>query len=1167
MNTNQKKPLKIQIITSIIICSTLAFIVSVGLVLRLYMNTTNFYFAQNVRLTADKKAYELDACFLAVEDSVNEMQDYILRTIDEERILRDKDYEEAYMTELTELVSSIAFHTKDIVSAYFRMEAERFGGNSGIFLEGGSKNGFISIRPTDIKKFSPSDTEHVGWYYAPIWKKAPVWTAPYENKNINIHMISYVVPLYKNDTLLGVVGMDINLAKIKNVIDSLPVEGEIGILIGDDDTHIYHSKADSSQKSVEYSADTAALIDSFNDAREENGQLLRFNWNSSPYYGVSRRLENGMQLVTAIPQATFAGIRFQNLQSIILACVFTTAMITLLLYLAVHNIISPLETITNASVKLARGELYQPIDYRSNNELGILADNIRMMTSQIREYIEHISEQTKKERAAKEAAVNESRSKSKFLASIYLSLHELDLNEDTFMEIQCHDEVSKTIGLSVGNARATVRRVMEARMAGTDKERQDFLNFIDFNTLEERMKNKISISKEFQGVLSYCRARFIMVDRNPDGTLHHVLYAVENIADEKTMRDKLQEERDKMRIEAEKNFAASQAKSSFLANMSHEIRTPINAVLGMDEMILRESRDEEILGYAANIKTAGTNLLSLVNEILDFSKIEAGKMELLPDNYDISSLVVDLVNMISERAKDKGLEFKLNTDPSLPKTLYGDSVRIKQCILNLLTNAVKYTHAGSVIFTLGYQKIDAQKISLCVNVKDSGIGIKKEDMAKLTSPFERIEEGRNKTIEGTGLGMSIVTRLLAMMGSKLDVRSEYGKGSEFSFCIEQPVVDWSETGDINEAYKQSAERMSSYKEKLHAPRARLLFVDDTAMNLEVIKGLLKNTGMTIDTVLSGRQALEKVKETEYNILFIDHRMPEMDGIETLHAMQQLEDNKCTGKPVIVLTANAITGVKKMYLDEGFTDYLSKPVDPDKLEEMICTYLPPDYLEEAPEDSGAAAPDPENAAKEAAFIEKLRESKIIDVDMALKNCSSVELLASAMQTYYDAIEEKSGELQGFYDQQDWQDYRIKVHALKSTSRLIGAMELSDLAAHLEDCANNNDVDEILAKHGTLQDLYRSYLQKLAPFVQREDTDGSEKAEISEDALREELAALATYADRFDISGLDAVLKDLSAFAMPPSFAATFGKIRSAVENVDFKELKTLLTDSSILSGGN
>lgn len=607
-----------------------------------------------------------------------------------------------------------------------------------------------------------------------------------------------------------------------------------------------------------------------------------------------------------------------------------------------------------------------------------------------------------------------------------------------------------------------------------------------------------------------------------------------------------------LRSEAEKNAAANQAKSAFLANMSHEIRTPINAVLGMDEMILRESEDQTILGYAANIKHAGSNLLEIVNEILDFSKIEAGKMEIIPENYDISSLVVDLVNMISERANNKNLEFNLAADPNLPKTLFGDSVRIKQCVLNLLTNAVKYTREGSVTFSVGFEKISgvSDKIRLSVSVKDTGIGIKNEDMEKLCSPFERIEEEKNKTIEGTGLGMSIVTRLLSMMGTKLEVKSVYGEGSEFSFNVEQSVVDWTSVGDINEAYKKNAIQMAGYKEKLHAPKAHLLFVDDTEMNLEVIKGLLKKTGIKIDTALSGKKTLELVKENVYDILFIDHRMPEMDGIETLHAMQALEENKCKGKPCIALTANAISGVKQMYLSEGFTDYLSKPVDPEKLENVIRKYLPQDYIEED------SSENEENNSGEGdtAFIEKLKLVEEIEVTTALKNCASAELLESSLKKYVSDIDSRAEELQNLYESGDWKLYCTKIHGLKSTSRLIGALSLSAKAEYLEHCSDKEEVDEIHKKHKPFLEEFQALKEKLLPLLQE---DSGERTEISETEFLEKLNKIGDLVKDFDIDGLDSIIKELSQNAIPEKYTEKFEKIRTCVENVDFAGLKTLI----------
>lgn len=539
--------------------------------------------------------------------------------------------------------------------------------------------------------------------------------------------------------------------------------------------------------------------------------------------------------------------------------------------------------------------------------------------------------------------------------------------------------------------------------------------------------------------------------------------------------------------------AKNEAKTSFLANMSHEIRTPINAVLGMDEMILRETEDSDIHRYAMNIKQAGNSLLNIVNDVLDFSKIESGKMDLLPETYDISTILVDLVAMASERAQKKDLLLELHINPSLPKMLVGDSVRIKQCILNLLTNAIKYTMQGKVVFRVDYtleSHADGKiGIWLLVSVEDTGIGIKKEDVIKLFQPFERIEEKRNRTIEGTGLGLNIVQRTLALMNSKLDVESEYGKGSTFSFVIWQDVTDVEPVGDIMESYRRRVQFMEKYTEKLVAPRARILLVDDTPINLEVIKGLLKYTKIQLDTVTSGRAALEKVRQHTYDILFIDHRMPEMDGIETLEAMQVLTDNKCLGKPCIALTANAVSGAREMYISAGFSDYLSKPVSPEKLEETIIRYLPPEYIEK-PDDSLAFSSmdydSPEEESKE-----DLPQIEGIDSEAGLQNCGETGLFIEMLGLVYQGIQENSDAIQSAFDKEDLDMYRIKVHSLKSTARLIGAMELSKKAADLEKAAADNDIDMIREKTADLLELYRSFSKKLAPYAPQEQ-DSSQNA---------------------------------------------------------------------------
>ena len=1017
MKKKSQNLLRNQTILTLSISMFFTFIVTSSILLFYFDNLSRDSQTKTIYLTAEKKKLELNNFFNSAENIVNEFQDYILTNLDEDRLLIDSEYEQEYMNNLSKVMSSISAFQKGAVCTYFRMEMSEYGPTRGLFLTGEYQKTYVSIRTTDLSKYSPGDIEHVGWYYLPIWKKAPVWTPPYNNLSLRQKMISYSVPLYRNEKLLGVVGIDLSLAVIEDMVNSLQLKNAKGLLIGDQQNLIHLNTRYEQTKAVERSAELSILMDKFNNP--DNQPLQKFNWEGNSYYGTLTKLDNGMSYITAVSQKELLKPVYGQILSLLIAFIIVSILFSILLSFSFKKVITPIRIINKTTNRLARGELYIDIPYQSNNEIGTLANNIRLMTSQLKEYIEYIREQTEKERELKEAALTESQI----------------------------------------------------------------------------------------------------------------------------------------------NAAASQAKSAFLANMSHEIRTPINAVLGMNEMILRESSDKEILSYAANIKTAGSSLLSIVNDILDFSKIEAGKMELLPDNYEVSSMIIDLVNMTRERAQNKGLHYELNVSPDLPKTLYGDNVRIKQCILNLITNAIKYTKEGSIKFTIDYLKIDEENILLNIHIIDTGIGIKAEDMDKLFTPFERIEEEKNRTIEGSGLGISIVRRLLAMMNSELQVESSYGKGSDFSFSIKQKVSDWTAGGDLNKAYEQSVEQMSYYKEKLHAPKAHLLFVDDTAMNLDVIKGLLKNTGIKIDTVLSGKQALEAVKNNVYDIVFIDHRMPEMDGIETLHAMKKMSDNKSTGKPCIALTANAISGVKKMYLKEGFDDYLSKPVNPAKFEEMIKHYLPEEYLEniETPENSNKNLETEEDKTIEAQ-MQKLKSIKEIDVDAGIRFCGSPDLLLTTIAQYLSSINQKALELQNYFEAEDWHNYEIKVHALKSTSRLIGATKLSNLAEHLEKSANQNRIDEIKLKHKELLNTFINYIVLLEPVLKNE-SDDSAKPEITKEDLNEKINQMIDYADTFDIDGLDFIVKELSNFHLPLDFSQKFVKIAQYVQNVDFKELRNLLLEWS------
>ncbi|MEE1008895.1 MAG: response regulator [Agathobacter sp.] len=385
---------------------------------------------------------------------------------------------------------------------------------------------------------------------------------------------------------------------------------------------------------------------------------------------------------------------------------------------------------------------------------------------------------------------------------------------------------------------------------------------------------------------------------------------------------------------------ANDYQKSFLANMSHEIRSPINAVLGMNEMILRTDNLSEIKEYSKNIQDAGQALLELINDILDYSKIESGKIELVCEEYDVYSVIKNCYNMLSLRAKEKGLEFHVKNHPDIPKTLYGDELRIRQIITNLLTNALKYTDSGYMSLMLGYEWIDADNINLKIYVGDSGIGISKENIDKMFDSFQRLDITRNKSIEGTGLGLSITKSFVGLMGGTIEVKSERGKGSLFSVTIPQKVINSEPMGSFKKEVKVEKER---YHEIFHAPKARILVVDDMKVNLVVVQGLLKKTLINVDTAVSGEKALELVEKNKYDVILMDHMMPEMDGIETFNRMKRT-NNPNRDTPTIMLTANAVTGAYEEYINAGFKDYMSKPIKSELLEKMLKKYIPKEKIE-------------------------------------------------------------------------------------------------------------------------------------------------------------------------------------------------------------------------------
>ena len=514
--------------------------------------------------------------------------------------------------------------------------------------------------------------------------------------------------------------------------------------------------------------------------------------------------------------------------------------------------------------------------------------------------------------------------------------------------------------------------------------------------------------------------------------------------------------------------AANMAKSSFLANMSHEIRTPINAILGMNEMILREEKDPAIRGYAGNIQASGNSLLSIVSDVLDISKIESGKLEIIPVDYEVNSLISDCCNMAAGRAKAKELELLVECADNVPMKLCGDETHIRQIIMNLLTNAVKYTEKGTVKLIVSGRFTDGGFV-LKVDVSDTGIGIAEENLPQLFTQFQRFDLQRNRNIEGTGLGLSIVKRLCDLMSGTITARSVLGSGSTFTVELPQKVVDSTPCGGVNLNYSAGAEH--EYHHSFEAPEAKILAVDDLPVNLLVIANLLKETRIKIDTAGSGRECLDKCSQQKYDLILMDHMMPEMDGVLTFEKLHGDKSSPNFETPVIMLTANALAGMREQYMDVGFADYVSKPVRGAKLEEAIRRNLPESLIKPASPEIPAEAVSTEPSG----FADICGAVPELNVNAALQYCcGSAELLNDLLHDFTE--NDHFSDLKAAFEEKRWEDYRRHAHSL-----MIGLTGLSERARASELALKGGCTEFAELNHDSLIEEYSALLGKIKDYL--------------------------------------------------------------------------------------